>query len=144
MHRGFARRLAGPLLAAGLLLAPALAVQAMSEVQVLTSQPAGSGWVVNKTDNICGLDDARMLSHPAKVNYSRLLQATPEMKKIRNEGIDPSSAKGSQLRKAAVDRVRKACNTVSQSNGHCSVWKNVRHRDGRAVSDITSDVLRLL
>ena len=35
-----------------------------------------SGWVVHRADNICGLDDARMLSNPARVDYPSLLDAT--------------------------------------------------------------------
>jgi len=158
MYRGFNRRLAGSLLAVGLLFAHAPVAHgahgaaAVGDFATCTgadlgdacSLTAGTGWVVRKADNICGLDDARMLSNPAKVSYSRLLRATPEMKKVRDEGIGPDSSKGIQLRTAAVNRVRKACNTVIQAKGHCSVWKSVRHRDGRAVSDITNNVLRLL
>lgn len=143
MHRVDVRTLAvgGMLLAACLGLAPAVPA-ATPVVPELTStvEPAGSGWVVKKTDNICGLDDARMLTNPAKVDYGRLLRATPEMKKMRNEGIDPSSPKGISLRTKAVDRVRRACHAVQQANGHCSVWKAVRHRDGRSVTDITASV----
>ena len=144
MHQGFVRKLAagGLLLATCLLAAPA--IQAESALGEVVVQASGSGWVVNKSDNICGLDDARMLSNPAKVDYRRLLSATPEMKKIKNDGIDLNSSKGIQLRTAAVDRVRRACNTVQQSNGHCSVWKTVRHRDGRSIPDVTSTVLARL
>ena len=41
-----------------------------------------AGWIVDRADNICGLDDAKMLSKPAKVDYDALLKATPEFKKI--------------------------------------------------------------
>lgn len=147
MNRRFARTLAagGALLATCLLLAPTVQAGASVEVdRIVAAQASGTGWVVDKTDNICGLDDARMLSNPAKVDYDRLLRATPEMKKIRSDGIDPNSSKGIQLRTAAVDRVRKACNSVQQSNGYCSVWKSVSHRDGRSISDVTATVLQQL
>ena len=150
----------GTLLALGLLLVPVaqadaqdpgataqadvVPVETTSDLEASNLQASGSGWVVKKTDNICGLDDARMLSNPAKVDYDRLLRATPEMKKIRNDGIDPNSSKGIQLRSAAVDRVRKACSSVQQSNGYCSVWKSVSHRDGRSIPDATSSVLAQL
>ena len=102
---------------------------------------AALGWVVHRADNICGLDDARMLSNPARVDYPSLLDATPEMKQIRDEKIDPNSSRGIQLRQAAVDRVRRATEKVRSSRGHCSVWKQIRHRDGRAIPDVTQLVL---
>jgi len=55
------------------------------------------GWVVDRADNICGIDDAKMLSKPAKVDYDALLKATPEMKKIKDDKIDPNSPQGIQL-----------------------------------------------
>lgn len=95
------------------------------------------GWVVERSDNVCGLEDARMLSYPARVEYDTLLASTAEMKRIREEGIDPGSSTGIQLREQAVDRVRRACDKVRRNNGHCSVWKRISHRDGRSIPDIT-------
>jgi hypothetical protein len=99
------------------------------------------GWIVDRSDNICGLDDPRMLSRPARVDYDILLRATPEMRRLRDEKIDPNSSEGIQLRQAAVDRVRNAADRVRQSESHCSVWKQIRHQDGRSVPDIT-DLVR--
>ena len=98
---------------------------------------AGAKWIVDRADNICGLDDAKMLSKPAKVDYDALLKATSEMKKIRDDKIDPSSPEGIRLRQAAVDRVRGAADKVRVAEGYCSVWKQIRHQDGRAIPDIT-------
>jgi hypothetical protein len=95
------------------------------------------GWVVERADNVCGLDDPRMLSYPARVEYDALLASTAEIKRIREEGIDPGSSTGIQLRQQAVDRVRRACDKVRRNNGHCSVWKRISHRDGRTIPDIT-------
>jgi hypothetical protein len=97
-----------------------------------------SKWIVDRADNICGLDDARMLSKPAKVDYDALLSATPEMKKLKDDKVDPNSSEGIQLRQKAVDRIRTAAEKVRQAEGHCSVWKDVRHSDGRVITDITS------
>lgn len=94
-------------------------------------------WVVDRADNICGLDDAKMLSKPAKVDYDALLKCTAEMKKIRDDKIDPGSPEGIRLRQAAVDRVRVAADKVRVAEGYCSVWKQVRHQDGRAITDVT-------
>jgi hypothetical protein len=115
-----------------LVLTPLIAV---ADVDATTE--VERGWVVERADNVCGLEDARMLSYPAKVEYDSLLASTAEMKRIREEGIDPSSSTGIQLREQAVDRVRRACDKVRRNNGHCSVWKRISHRDGRAISDIT-------
>lgn len=122
-------------------VAPLLVARAEAQSTIERAVEASSPWIVDRADNICGLDDPRMLSRPARVDYDALLRATPEMKKMRDEKIDPNSSEGIQLRQAAVDRVRKACEKVRQSGGHCSVWKQVRHQDGRVIPDI-SDLVR--
>jgi hypothetical protein len=100
-----------------------------------------SKWIVDRSDNICGLDDPRMLSRPAKVDYEALLAATPEIKKLRDDKVDPNSSEGIQLRQKAVDRVRTAADKVRAAEGYCSVWKQIRHQDGRVVPDVT-DLVR--
>jgi hypothetical protein len=99
-----------------------------------------AGWIVDRADNICGLDDAKMLSKPAKIDYDAVLKATPEMKKIKDDKIEPNSPQGIQLRQAAVTRVQVAAEKVRATDGHCSVWKTIKHSDGRAVADITESV----
>lgn len=94
-------------------------------------------WICDRSDNICGLDDPRMLSKPAKVDYDALLKATAEMKKIVNDKIDPNSSEGINLRQRAVDRVRDKAEAVRTAQGYCSVWKTIRHQDGRTIPDIT-------
>jgi len=105
-----------------------------------TGHEVGTGWVVDKADNICGLDDPKMLSKPAKVDYDALLKATAEMKKIKDDKIDPNSPQGIQLRQAAATRVQKAADKVRAADGYCSVWKTIRHQDGRSIPDITDAV----
>jgi len=104
----------------------------------------GTGWIVDRADNVCGLDDAKMLSKPAKIDYDALLKATPEMKKIKDDKIDPNSPQGIQLRQAAATRVQTAADKVRSADGYCSVWKAIRHQDGRAVPDVTDAVKALL
>jgi hypothetical protein len=98
---------------------------------------AAATWICDRADNICGLDDARMLSKPAKVDYDALLKATAEMKKMRDDKIDPNSSEGIQLRQRAVDRIRDKADSVRQAQGYCSVWKTISHKDGRTIPDIT-------
>lgn len=99
-----------------------------------------TGWIVDRSDNICGLDDPKMLSKPAKLDYDALLKSTPEMKKIKDDKIDPNSPEGIQLRQAAASRVQKAAEKVRSSSGYCSIWKTIRHQDGRAIPDVTDAV----
>jgi len=94
-------------------------------------------WICDRSDNICGLDDPRMLSKPCKVDYDALLKATPEMKKIANDKIDPNSSEGINLRQKAVDRIRDKAEAIRSANGYCSVWKAISHKDGRSIPDIT-------
>lgn len=101
-------------------------------------EQAGPAWIAVKTDSLCGLDDPLLLSNPAMVNYTALVDVTPESKKLRDEGIDPRSAAGIQLLQRAADRVRDECETVRGTERHCSVWKRIRHRDGRDVPDLTA------
>ena len=105
-----------------------------------TSNEVTVGWVVDRADNICGLDDPKMLSKPAKVDYDALLRATPEMKKVKDDKIDPNSPQGIQLRQAAATRVQKAAEKIRTTDGYCSVWKTIRHQDARVVPDVTDAV----
>lgn len=103
-----------------------------------------AGWICDRADSICGLDDPKMLSKPAKVDYDALYKSTAEYKKIRDEKIDPNSSEGIQLRQKAVDRIREKTDSIRTQNGYCSAWKTIRHQDGRAVPDITDQVKALL
>jgi hypothetical protein len=100
-----------------------------------------SGWIVRSEDNVCGLVDARMLSCPAVVAYEHALEATPEVRRMRRDGIDSRSARGIALLARAADRVRAAAEIERILQGHCSVWKAIRHRDGRAIPDLTPAIV---
>ncbi len=99
--------------------------------------PIAGSWRARATDNVCGLSDLRMLSNPATVRFDQLLKATPEMKKLDRDSIDPLSPEGVQLRDDARKRVTKACESVRVQNAHCSVWRTIRHSDGTKPTDIT-------
>ena len=128
-------------LAAGLVLAATVA-PLRAHASVATSiasfvSELTQTWICDRSDNICGLDDPRMLSKPCKVDYDALLKATPEMKKITNDKIDPNSSEGINLRQKAVDRIRDKAEAVRVAQGYCSVWKTISHKDGRTIPDIT-------
>jgi hypothetical protein len=107
-------------------------------------EEASSGWIADRADSICGLDDPRLLSNPARVDYPRVMRATPEMKKLHDNNIDPASPAGIQLKTQAVDRIRAAAETVRVQTGHCSVWKHISHKDGREVPELSAQVIALL
>lgn len=110
----------------------------------LEAQAPATGWRAQAEDNIVGLRDPKKLSNPSKVDYPALMALTAEMKRIKREGIDESSAEGIQLRNRAASKVATACETVMNAEGHCSVWKTISHEDGRAITDITAKVKRHL
>lgn len=102
----------------------------------------GTPYKVNKSDNLCGLSEPRQLSDPAKVDYPALLQATDEYREMRAKKIDPQSARGIDLHNKAHSRIIAACERARASRGHCSVWKAINRRNGKAVSDLTKVVKR--
>ncbi len=114
------------------------------EETLVLEQAIQAGWQANESDNIVGLRDPRTLSNPAKVDYDALLEKTDEMKRIKRDRIDPNSPQGVQLKNRARQRVADACERVMRDNGHCSVWKEISHTDGRSVTDATDSVARLL
>lgn len=100
----------------------------------------GTPFVVQKADNICGLDEPRQITTPAKVDYEALLQETTEVKELKRNGIDPTSSKGITLMTKARSRVLKACETVRTELGYDSIWKSITRRDSRAIPDATDQV----
>lgn len=109
-------------------------------VQVL--RPDGeSKYVADPEDWICGLGDLRQLTNPAQVDYESLMEATPWMKELRREGIDPQSARGLILRAKAQAEVSRACDVVRREFEHCSVWRSIRRRDGGRIPLRTKEVL---
>ncbi len=98
------------------------------------------GWICDAADNICGLRDKRKLSLPARVDWDALLDATPEIQEMKKNGVDPDTPEGIRLRQKAKERVTKACEAERLASGYCSVWKDISHKDGRSITDITAQV----
>ena len=94
-------------------------------------------WIAKTTDSICGLKDVNQVSNPALIDFQACLDATPQMKKLKDNKIDPNSPEGIKLTTEAANKVTAACETLRVANGYCSVWKTIRHKDGRTVADIT-------
>ncbi len=109
-------------------------------VLTLPDDGRGTPYVVSKADNICGLDEPRQITSPAKVDYDALLEDTAEVRELRRNGIDPNSSKGITLMTKARSRVLKACETVRTESGYDSVWKAISRRDGKGVTDVTDSV----
>jgi len=107
-------------------------------------QPGSRDWIIKAENNICGLSDASQLSNPVVVDFAVLLEATPEYKKMKDQKISATSPEGIKLNNEAVNRIAVQCESIRASNGYCSVWKEIKHKDGRAVTDVTDKVKALL
>ena len=79
------------LASSALFQAPPAVHGAPEAVQVEQAAVAfGRDWLLRTSDNVCGLRDANQLTNPAVIDFDSALAATPEMKKIESQGIDPS------------------------------------------------------
>ena len=105
---------------------------------------ATASWSTISKDNICGLTSPRQLTQPARIDYRAALEATAEMKDLKKRGISLDSAEGQILREKAADRVRQIGSKLMRKRGHCSLWKEISHRDGRQVPDLTSALIASL
>tara|TARA_A100001515_G_scaffold107087_1_gene87852 strand:+ start:704 stop:1135 length:432 start_codon:yes stop_codon:yes gene_type:complete len=85
-------------------------------------------WVANPEDNICGLSDLRMIRQPGVVDWTALMEATSEMKKIKKEGIKKDSPEGVLLITRAESKCRIACVKQMRKTKVDSMWKNITHR----------------
>ena len=103
-----------------------------------------SKYLVEASDNICGLRIPRALTQPASVDYALLLRLTPECRQIQREHLPPGSPKRLLLLKEAKDRILKLCERARSETGACSVWKNISRRDGRPVTNLTARIAREL
>jgi len=122
----------------------ALQLDGTLPTEELATNLSAPDWVVRQSDNICGLKNARQLSNPGKVDFASLYDSTSEAQKIKRDGIDPNSPEGSQLRAAAYERIRKACEQVMNDRALCSVWKDISSRTGRTAQNVTETVRGLL
>jgi hypothetical protein len=121
----------------------AVAAAAPASAQVEGNPGAGlpgRGWIAQKADKVCGLRSHDQLSNPAVVDYDALLDATPEMKKLKDQGIGRDTPEGIRLIAEATTRVTAACERARDAAGHCSVWKAIQHKDGRQITDLTAKV----
>jgi hypothetical protein len=114
-------------------LLPAAAVAGTA----LAGSALAKDWIAKSSDNVCGLRDVGQVSNPAVIDWQACLDATPEMKKVKQDKIDLNTPEGIRLLNAGTNRVTSACETVRSANGYCSVWKAIRHKDQRTVPDIS-------
>ena len=109
-----------------------------STTEITNDDGRGTDYIVNRSDNICGLDNPRQLTRPAKIDHAALLSETSEMKLMKKEKIGANSPRGIQLRTAAAKKVSRACEKVRSDKSYCSVWKAISRRDGKTIKDITT------
>jgi len=129
---------------APLLLLATVGTPAKATSGPLVEEESIAGWICDEVDNICGLKDAGKLSNPARVNWPSLWDDTPEIKKMKDEGVNPDSPEGLRLQQKATQRLTRGCETERKAGAHCSVWKKIRHEDGRRVADLTEKVRKHL
>ena len=114
----------------------------LSMSSATAQEAAGSApWRAEAQDNICGVSNPRQVTNPAVVDYAKVLKATPEMQDLVARGIDPQSAEGQILRQRAVDHVGRVSSKVMRRNGHCSIWKTIKHRSGRNAPELTHELV---
>ena len=97
-------------------------------------------WVVQAEDSVCGVVEARQIRKPAKVDFDRLVDLTPEGKKIKRDRIDPASAEGVRLMNRAKSRVRDASAIIMKRQGYDSVWKDISSKKGTYIVDLSAYV----
>ena len=122
----------------------ACAADPVASEPVASAEMGARDWILKAENNICGLSDAAQLSNPVVIDFAVLLDATPEYKKMRDQKISATSPEGIKLNNEAVNRIATQCETVRAANGYCSVWKEIKHKDGRAITDVTDKVKALL
>ena len=84
-------------------------------------------WVADEEDIICGLTDLRMIQNPGVVDWTALMDATSEMKKIKKEGIEKDSPRGIVLITRAESKCRTACFKQMRKTKVDSIWKAISH-----------------
>jgi len=127
------------------LFATALAVVAFIVIQGAGGPAeAAASYEARASNSISGLTDVSQLSNPMAVRYDAVMDATEERVRIRKEKIDPTSPLGEILESAAHRRVSAASRVIMRRDGHCSAWKKIKRKDGRAVPDLTADVIAQL
>ena len=97
-------------------------------------------WVVQAENSVCGVVEARQIRKPAKVDFDRLVDLTPEGKKILRDKIDLDSAEGVRLMNRAKSRVRDASAVIMKRQGYDSVWKDISSKKGTYIADLTAYV----
>ena len=97
-------------------------------------------WVIQAEDSVCGVVEARQIRKPAKVDFDRLVDLTPEGKKVLRDRIDLDSAEGVRLMNRAKSRVRDASAIIMKRQGYDSVWKDISSKKGTYITDLTAYV----
>ena len=87
--------------------------------------------------------NAKRSKTPAVLDYKKALAATPEFRKIREDGIDKDSAEYAILKQKAVKRLKKVIVAMAVQEGRdCVVKKGaIRSKGDREVVDLTSLVV---
>jgi len=125
-----------------LLLPAGLRAQATPAADRTATLAAEDGIKVSRKDVLFG--NPKLSTKPAELDYTKALQATPEARKIRDEGIEKGSAEYTMLKAKAVERLSKLIKATAVQDGHdCVVKKgSIRSKpDDLDVTDLTDQIV---
>jgi hypothetical protein len=100
-------------------------------------------WIATPADNICGIKKPEQVTQPGIISWQQAMDATDEMKKIKREKIDKTSALGITLMEAATRKTRNACQKAMKDMNVDSVWKQISHVR-KVPWDVTHKVIEIL
>ena len=126
-------------------LATKLAAQSSSPCRfsVRASSVEGQGGIRVKARSVI-FGNARHCRAPATIDFKKVLDATPEMQEIQEEGIQKGSARYIILIAKAVKRIRKVVAKVAVSQKRDCVVKEGSIRENPhdlEISDLTDEVI---
>lgn len=103
---------------------------------------AQGGIKVSSADKVLFGSADRCL-RPVQVDFKKLQQATPEYKKIQDEGIEAGSAQYGILIQKMSARLQRVAKAFAEAKGYdCVVVKGaVRSSNGVEVPEVTDDLL---
>jgi Skp family chaperone for outer membrane proteins len=109
----------------------------------MTSAAAAQGGIkVTASDKVLFGTADRCL-RPVQVDYKKLQHATPELKRIKDEGIEAGSAQHGILIQKMSQRLQRVVKAFAELKGYdCVVIKGaVRSSNGIEVPEVTDDLL---
>ncbi len=115
----------------------------ISSCSLLARSPGGQGGIRVKARSVI-FGNARHCRAPATIDFKKVLDATPEMQQIQEDGIPKGSARYIILVSKAVKRIRKVVAKVAVSQKRDCVVKEGSIRENPhnlEIEDLTDEVI---